>query len=98
MDKGFAHNASYVSASILVVDSANSIRRRYSIAAIVGVRTRNKKENNKRTEKQHSARLMSTRDIEFKDCGICQDRSVICCGNNCAIAGRWVIPSNNITC
>ena len=34
------------------------------------------------TEKQHRAILMSIRDIEFKDCGICQDRSVICCGCN----------------
>tara|TARA_B100001123_G_C14986187_1_gene897692 strand:- start:171 stop:545 length:375 start_codon:yes stop_codon:yes gene_type:complete len=72
MDKGFAHNSSLVSTSILAVDSANSIRSSHSVAVIVGVRTRNKKENNKMkvTNEQWRAWLMSSKDIEFKNLAV----------------------------
>ena len=72
MDKGFAHNSSLVSTSILAVDSANSIRSSHSITAIVGVRTRNKKENNKMksANEQWRAWLMSSKDIEFKNLAV----------------------------
>ena len=66
MDKGFAHNSSLVSASILVVDSANSIRSSFSITAIVGVRTRNKKETNKTKMKHINMNQIGIRAVMFE--------------------------------
>ena len=79
MDKGFTHNSSLVSTSILIVDSCNRIRRSSRITVIVGVRIENKKENNKMkiTNEQWRALLMSSKDIEFES-----HTEILCLGCN----------------